>query len=220
MCTAQVSELAPTSDAVREPLVTLTAVGRFAGDRAALADISLVIRSGEIHGLLGPNGSGKTTLLRILAGIWHPHVGRIEYPGAPVRIGYVPQRFCLYDELTVGENLGFQAAMRGRNTTPVARVLSDFSLEALASRRSAALSDGERQRLMLAAAMLSQPTLLLLDEPTTALDTASRRSLWSLLRREATHGTAVVLTSHELADGAQCDSTTRLSEGRLEERSR
>jgi ABC-2 type transport system ATP-binding protein len=220
MCMARVNELPPTTGAVREPVATLTAVGRFAGDRAALADISLVIRSGEIHGLLGPNGSGKTTLLRILAGIWQPDVGRIDYPGAPVRIGYVPQRFCLYDELTVGENLGFQAAMRGRKTTPVAGVLSDFSLEALASRRAAALSDGERQRLMLAAAMLSRPTLLLLDEPTTALDSASRRSLWSLLRREAAHGTAVVLTSHELADGAQCDSTTRLSEGRLDEGSR
>jgi ABC-2 type transport system ATP-binding protein len=206
--------------AVREPVVTLTAVGRFAADRAALADISLVIRSGEIHGLLGPNGSGKTTLLRILAGIWEPHVGRIEYPGAPARIGYVAQRFCLYDELTVAENLRFQAAMRGRPAVPVARVLNEFSLETLASRRAAALSVGERQRLMLAAAMLSQPTLLLLDEPTTALDTASRRSLWSLLRREAARGTAVVLTSHELADGAQCDSTTRLSEGRLEERRR
>jgi ABC-2 type transport system ATP-binding protein len=220
MCTARVNELHPTTDAIREPVVTLTAVGRFAGGRAALADISLIVRSGEIHGLLGPNGSGKTTLLRILAGVWQPDVGRIEYPGAPVRIGYVAQRFCLYGELTVGENLRFQAAMRGRHAIPVARVLNEFSLEALASRRAAALSDGERQRLMLAAAMLSQPTLLLLDEPTTALDTASRHSLWSLLRREAAHGTAVVLTSHELADGAQCDSTTRLNGGRLEEQSR
>lgn len=220
MCTAQVSEQHSPTVAVREPVVTLTAVGRFAGDRAALADISLVIRSGEIHGLLGPNGSGKTTLLRILAGIWHPDVGRIAYPGAPVRVGYVAQRFCLYDELTVGENLRFQGAMLGRNAMPVARALHEFSLEALASRRAAALSNGERQRLMLAAAMLSRPTLLLLDEPTTALDTASRRSLWSLLRREAAYGTAVVLTSHELGDGAQCDSTTRLSEGRLEERVR
>jgi ABC-2 type transport system ATP-binding protein len=220
MCTAQVSEQHSPTVAVREPVVTLTAVGRFAGDRAALADISLVIRSGEIHGLLGPNGSGKTTLLRILAGIWHPDVGRIAYPGAPVRVGYVAQRFCLYDELTVGENLRFQGAMLGRDALPVARALHEFSLEALASRRAAALSNGERQRLMLAAAMLSRPTLLLLDEPTTALDTASRRSLWSLLRREAAYGTAVVLTSHELGDGAQCDSTTRLSEGRLEERGR
>lgn len=220
MCTARVNQRHPPTAAVREPVVTLTAVGRFAGDRVALADISLVIRAGKIHGLLGPNGSGKTTLLRILAGIWHPNVGRIAYPGAPVRIGYVAQRFCLYDELTVGENLRFQGAMLGRNAMPVARALNEFSLEALASRRAAALSNGERQRLMLAAAMLSQPTLLLLDEPTTALDTASRRSLWSLLRREAAYGTAVVLTSHELADGAQCDSTTRLSEGRLEERGR
>jgi len=220
MCTARVNEPRPTTGAVGEPVVTLTAVGRFAGDRAALADISLVLRSGEIHGLLGPNGSGKTTLLRILAGIWRPDVGRIEYPGAPVRIGYVPQRFCLYDELTVGENLGFQAAMHGRHAVPVARILDDFSLAALVSRRAAALSAGERQRLMLAAAMLSRPTLLLLDEPTTALDTASRGSLWSHMRREAAHGTAVVLTSHELADGARCDSTTRLSEGRLDEHHR
>jgi ABC-2 type transport system ATP-binding protein len=218
MCTARVNEPPPTTGAVREPVVTLTALGRFAGDRVALADISLVIRSAEIRGLLGPNGSGKTTLLRILAGIWRPDVGRIEYSGTPVRIGYVPQRFCLYDELTVGENLGFQAAMHGRHALPVARILDDFSLAALVSRRAAALSDGERQRLMLAAAMLSRPTLLLLDEPTTALDTASRALLWSLLRREAAHGTAVVLTSHELADGAQCDSTTRLSEGRLASR--
>ena len=220
MCTARVDRQQPSTAAVAEPVVTLTAVGRCAGDRMVLADISLVIRSGKIHALLGPNGSGKTTLLRILAGIWHPDVGRIAYPSAPVRIGYVAQRFCLYDELTVGENLRFQGAMLGRNAMPVTRALNEFSLEALASRRAAALSNGERQRLMLAAAMLSRPTLLLLDEPTTALDTASRRSLWSLLRREAAYGTAVVLTSHELSDGAQCDATTSISEGRLVERSR
>jgi ABC-2 type transport system ATP-binding protein len=207
-------------DAVREPVMTLIAVSRRAGGRVALADISLVIRASEIHGLLGPNGSGKTTLLRILAGIWLPDAGRIERPGAPLaRIGYVAQRFCLYDELTVSENLLFQVSMRGRPAASVARVLNEFSLEALASRRAATLSGGERQRLMLAAAMLSEPTLLLLDEPTAALDTASRRSLWSLLRREAARGTAVVLTSHELADGEQCDSTTRLSEGRLADES-
>jgi ABC-2 type transport system ATP-binding protein len=180
----------------------------------------LEVSPGKIYGLLGPNGSGKTTLLRILAGLWDADSGRVARPGTTLaHIGYVAQRFCLYEELTVLENLRFQAAMLGASAAAITRVLEQFALAALTGRRAAALSGGERQRLMLAAALLLQPKFLLLDEPTTALDPPSRVTLWALLRAEAARGVAVVLTSHEPHDALRCDVVLTLRDGRLERRS-
>jgi len=166
--------------------------------------------------LMGPNGSGKTTLLRILASILGSDTGRIErHHGPQERIGYVPQRFCLYDELTVRENLRFQASMRGVGAAAVAEAERRFELGVLSMRRAATLSGGQRQRLLIAAAFMHRPTLILCDEPTTALDPAARGGLWALLRRESRTGTTVVLTTHEEADARECDDITRLQDGRI-----
>jgi ABC-2 type transport system ATP-binding protein len=199
-----------------EHALVLTKISKRIGARIALTDISISIPKGRIHGLLGPNGSGKTTLLRLLAGIWRADSGQIERRhGTQDRVCYVPQRFCLYDEMTVRENLRFQASMRGAGATAAADTEREFGLQALGARRASTLSGGQRQRLLIAAALLHRPTLVLCDEPTTALDAAARTDLWNLLHREARNGTTIVLTTHEEADARECDAVTRLHDGRI-----
>lgn len=201
---------------VPEPALVLNGVSKRLNGRSALADVSLTVVRGRVHGLVGPNGSGKTTLLRILAGLWKADSGVVERPDNTInRIGYVSQRFCLYEELTVHENLLFQARMRDCDVRSVAAAEADLDLVALRNRRASSLSGGQRQRLLIAAALLHQPTLLLLDEPTTALDAEGRRDLWELMRSEADAGAAVVLTTHEHADVQSCDVVTRLHDGRV-----
>jgi len=152
----------------------------------------------------------------MLAGLGSPDNGRIDRPHAALQCtGYVPQRFGLYDELTVHENLRFQARMRGCDRTAVIRAEHEFDLVTLSTRRAATLSGGQRQRLLIAAALLHRPSCVLLDEPTTALDAESRRGLWRLLRSLARADAAVVLTTHEDADARECDTVTRLSDGRI-----
>ena len=204
-----------TVEASGTPALELRDVCKSLRGRALLQGVSAMIQRGEIHGLLGPNGSGKTTLLRIIAGIWQQDAGQVLRHVSPDRIGYAAQHFGLYDELSVRENLIFQARMRGLALSDVLSAEQQFELSALSARRAGALSGGQRQRLQLAAALIHRPELLLLDEPTTALDAAARGSLWALLRRQSGGGTTIVLTTHELGDVEECDSATRLNEGRV-----
>ena len=198
------------------PAIAVVSVSKTIAGRVLLDDVSLTIASGRVHGLLGPNGSGKTSLLRILGGLWSADRGRVERYDTPLEaIGYVPPRLGLYDELTAHENLVFQGAVRGVDRFAIARAENDFDLRSIRGRRAGRLSGGERQRLAIAAAVLHRPRLLLLDEPTTALDAPSRRALWAWLQREIDVGTAVVITTHEQADAGECHTTTLLREGRV-----
>ena len=198
------------------PAIAVIGVSKRIAGRVLLDDVSLTIARGCIHGLLGPNGSGKTSLLRILGGLWSADHGHVERYDTPLEaIGYVPQRLGLYDELTAHENLVFQGAVRGVDRFAVARAENDFDLRELRDRRAGRLSGGERQRLSIAAAVMHRPRLLLLDEPTTALDAPSRRTLWAWLHREIGVGTAVVITTHEQADAGECHTTTLLRDGRV-----
>ena len=216
------------------PAVALNGVSLALAGRPVLTDITATIASGACIALLGPNGSGKTTLLRVIARFLRPQSGSVRRFGVTLAaqrgggqdnadctaggVGYVAQRFCLYDELTVAENLSFQAKMRQLVAPAAAQdtALQRFRLQPLAARRASTLSGGERQRLMLAAALLHKPRLLLLDEPTVALDDAGRAELWGLLRGLVAAGTTVILTTHEKDDAVNCDAALRLREGRLE----
>lgn len=206
--------------------VIATGLSKSFGAHRALRDVSLQFAASGCHALLGPNASGKTTLLRIIGGVMAPDVGTVTSLGLDVvrrraeylpRIGYVPQRFCHYDELTVRENLRFIAQMRSV-TAPGAvidRALQDFDLAGCAESRAGSLSGGLRQRLMLAAALLHEPELLLLDEPTTALDANSRHALWRRIDALKHAGITVILTTHEAGDAAHCDSCSTLFEGEV-----
>lgn len=189
----------------------------------ALNGLSMTVAPGEIYGLLGPNGAGKTTLLRIVCGVLGADrgegwcLGSLLGGPAPARLGYVPQQGGLYDDLTVVENLDFYARAYGSsNPQPgIARTVAAHGLASIAQTRVGALSGGWRQRTALAAVLLHEPELVLLDEPTAGLDPEAREELWSRIRRLATEGVALLITTHHADEAERCDRIGYLTAGRM-----
>ena len=170
------------------------------GDRVALKDVSLTAASGDLVAVIGPNGAGKTTLLSLLAGNLQPDAGEIVT--APERIGWVPQQQSLYGKLTVEENLRLFAELERCEDVDetVGRMLEQTGLHERADDQAHTLSGGNRQRLNVAIGLLGNPTLLLLDEPSTALDPRQRDRLWEFVLGLAAEGTTVVFTTHNVQE--------------------
>jgi ABC-2 type transport system ATP-binding protein len=200
---------------------------RFAS-RTAVDALSLAIAPGEVFGLLGPNGSGKTTTIRMLCGLLEPSAGWARVAGIDVavapeqvkrRIGYMSQRFGLYEDLTAAENLHFYAGiygLRGEARTARFNAVVDFiGIRGRLGQLVAELSGGWKQRLALACALLHEPPVLFLDEPTAGVDPAARRNFWRAIRELAHRGTTVVLTTHYMDEAERCDRLAMLSSGRL-----
>ena len=170
------------------------------GDREALRGVSLAAGRGELVAVIGPNGAGKTTLLSILAGIQPPDSGTISRPAGEV--GWVPQQAALYSKLTVGENLALFARLE-RSRDPhdaVERMLDLTDLRERAGDQVAELSGGNRQRVNIAIGLLADPEVLLLDEPSAALDPRQRERLWEFILRLAGGGTTVVYATHNVQE--------------------
>ena len=213
------------SDATEFAMEVLN-VSKWLGGVPVLDGVTVQFAAGRRHAVCGPNGSGKTTLLRILAGRVAADMGEVRFQGvrlddAPGRANqrrYLTQHFSLYGELTVEENLDFCAAMHGlaKPVEAVAGAIDDFHLHVERRRRAHTLSGGVRQRIMLAAAFLGNPSLVLLDEPTAALDPQVRCDFWNLLDARRTAASTVILTTHLEDDMARCDSIYRLRDGRLQ----
>jgi ABC-2 type transport system ATP-binding protein len=188
--------------AVETATVTLAArdLGKRYGDRAALRGVSLSARPGELVAVIGPNGAGKTTLLSILAGIQQPDEGEISV--APKAIGWVPQQAALYGKLTVRENLSLFARLERCPDTraTVERMLDLTDLRDRADDQVGALSGGNRQRVNIAIGLLAEPDVLLLDEPSAALDPRQRARLWEFILRLAGEGTAVIYATHNIQE--------------------
>ncbi|AGP55349.1 ABC transporter ATP-binding protein [Streptomyces rapamycinicus] len=196
------------------------------GDVVALDGIDLDVTQGQIHGLVGPNGAGKTTLLGLLLGLAVPDGGRLDVLGAPVEraldapdgvAGFVDGP-ALYPSLTARQNLAALAALRGHDarTAGIDDVLAEVGLTDVADDRTRGFSLGMRQRLGLAAALLTKPRLLVLDEPSNGLDPAGKKHVHGVLGRLAADGTAVVLSSHNMDDlEALCSEVTILAAGRV-----
>src|SRR6266545_2080924 len=195
------------------------------GDVVALDGIDLDVAQGQIHGLVGPNGAGKTTLLGLLLGLAVADSGRLEILGTPVgRALAAPDGVAgfvdgpgLYPSLTARQNLAALAALRGSDarTAGIDDVLDQVGLTDVADDRARGFSLGMRQRLGLAAALLTKPRLLVLDEPANGLDPAGKRQVHRVLTRLADAGATVVLSSHRMDDlAALCDEVTLLSAGR------
>ncbi|MEU6008595.1 ABC transporter ATP-binding protein [Streptomyces sp. NPDC047453] len=196
------------------------------GDVVALDGIDLDVTQGQIHGLVGPNGAGKTTLLGLLLGLSVADSGRLEVLGTPAGralnapdgvAGFVDGP-ALYPSLTPRQNLAALAALRGHDarTAGIDDVLAEVGLTGVADDRTRGFSLGMRQRLGLAAALLSKPRLLVLDEPSNGLDPAGKKHVHGVLNRLTADGTAVVLSSHNMDDlEALCSEVTILATGRV-----
>ena len=186
------------------------------GDRVALRDVSFSAAPGELVAIIGPNGAGKTTLLSILAGIQRPDGGRASR--APADIGWVPQQPALYSKLSVAENLRLFARLE-RVADPEAAVramLAQTGLEDRADEEVAKLSGGNRQRVNVAIGLLADPPVLLLDEPTTALDPSQRERLWEFIGGLAEGGTTVVYSTHNVQEADRyADRVLVLADGEL-----
>jgi ABC-2 type transport system ATP-binding protein len=188
--------------AVETMTVTLAAEGlvKRYGDRVALRGVSLAARPGELVAVIGPNGAGKTTLLSILAGIQRPDEGTITV--APAGIGWVPQQPAVYNKLTVEENLALFARLE-RCPDPratVDRMLTLSDLGGRAGDQVGTLSGGNKQRVNIAIGLLAEPDVLLLDEPSAALDPRQRARLWEFILRLAGEGTTVIYATHNIQE--------------------
>lgn len=195
-------------------------------DWVAVSNISLQVSRGEIFGFLGPNGSGKTTTIRMLCGLLTPDSGSgtclgydifRESPKIKQRIGYIPQYFGLYKKLSVYENLMFIAGLYGvvDRRAKVDAIMDQLDLIPFRNQISGALSGGWRQRLSLAVALLPEPSLLLLDEPTASVDPKSRRDFWELMHNLSSEGMTILLSSHNMEEVACCHRIGYVYNGRL-----
>jgi ABC-2 type transport system ATP-binding protein len=204
--------------------VTAQGVRKRFGSLEALAGLDIVVRTGEIYGLLGPNGSGKTTFIRCVAGLVRPDAGSLTVLGrtpretvAAGRIGYMTQAAALYGDLSVQENLGFFARLEGV-ADPGERIEEALRTVDLLDRRGSivsTLSGGMRTRLSLAAALLHRPDLLLLDEPTVGVDPVQRQEFWTHFRALAARGVTLLVSSHVMDEASRCDRLGLIRAGRL-----
>ncbi len=216
-----------TATATDAAIVARGLTRRF-GALTAVDHVDLDVPRGRIYGFLGPNGSGKSTTLRMLCGLLRPSAGSATVLGFDVakspdevrrHLGYMTQKFSLWDDLTVIENLHFMGSIYGLGRQALQRrideLLAAYSLTDLLNQRAGTMSGGQRQRLALAAATIHEPELLLLDEPTSAVDPQSRRDFWDRLFALANAGTTVLVSTHYMDEAERCHRLAILAEGRL-----
>jgi ABC-2 type transport system ATP-binding protein len=202
--------------------VTVTDLVVRRGARRVLHEVRCTVPPGQVTGLLGPSGSGKSTLLRAVVGVQQVASGSVTVLGRPAgaaalrsRVGYVTQAPSVYADLTVRENARYFAALYGRGVAAAEAAIADVGLGDAAGQLVEDLSGGQRGRASLACALVGEPELLVLDEPTVGLDPVLRVELWSRFHALAAAGTTLVVSSHVMDEAARCDRLLLLREGRL-----
>jgi len=198
------------------------------GDFIAVDHLDLKVYKGEIFGLLGPNGAGKTTTIRMLCGLMAPTEGSIKILGYKIpeerneairKIGYMAQRFSLYEDLTVYENMEFYGKLYGLKGSllreRILKLLDFLELSEFKDRLAGKLSGGMKQRLALGVALIHNPSLLILDEPTAGVDPSLRRAFWNYFRNLNKEGTTILVTTHYMDEAENCDRIGLMSKGKL-----
>ncbi|WP_273022146.1 ABC transporter ATP-binding protein [Rheinheimera sp.] len=209
-----------------EIVIETRGLTKYFGDYCAVNNLDFSIRRGAIYGFLGPNGCGKSTTMRLLTGLLTPCAGEVRVLGNELpqqaealrrKIGYMTQKFSLYDNLSVMENLQFVAQIYGltkrQSQQRIAQLLALYHLEDKQKVRAGALSGGQKQRLALAAATLHEPPLLLLDEPTSAVDPENRREFWERLFDLSDAGTTILVSTHYMDEAERCHGLAILELG-------
>lgn len=206
--------------------IKISSISKSFGKVKAVDDVSFDVRPGELFGLIGPDGAGKTTLFRILATLLLPDAGEATVLGFDVvkdfgqirrRIGYMPGRFSLYQDLTVKENLEFFAAIFGTSIEQNYHLVQEIysQLEPFKNRRAGALSGGMKQKLALSCALIHQPELLLLDEPTTGVDAVSRKEFWDMLDRIKALNISILVSTPYMDEASRCDRIALIQHGKI-----
>jgi len=198
------------------------------GDLVAVDHVDLTVPTAHVYGFLGPNGSGKSTTIRMLCGLLTPSEGEIEVLGLRIpeqadalrlRIGYMTQKFSLFEDLTVRENLDFLAAVQGLDKAQARRrideLIEQYHFADRQKQLAGTLSGGQKQRLALAGAVIHEPELLFLDEPTSAVDPESRRDFWEKLFDLADAGTTLLVSTHYMDEAERCHRIAILDRGAL-----
>jgi len=221
------------SDPTAEFAVHVSELSRLFGSFVAVDRISFSVARGEIFGFLGANGAGKTTTIRMLCGLLVPSSGSGTVAGFDVmrdyerikhRIGYMSQKFSLYDDLTVRENLEFYGGMYGMNGRDIGERISELflsvGLREHADKLAGDLPLGWKQRMSLAAALIHDPDIIFLDEPTSGVDPVSRRSFWLLIYELADRGKTVFVSTHYMDEAEYCNRLSIMKLGRIVELAR
>jgi ABC-2 type transport system ATP-binding protein len=209
-------------------IVKTESLTRKFGDFVAVNQVSMEIRHGEIFGFLGANGAGKTTVIRMLCGLLKPTSGVGSVAGLDIykqnekikeNIGYMSQRFSLYDDLTIEENIEFYGGIYGLASKAIEKktdeILERLNLIRWAKSKTGDLPPGFKQGLALGTAMLHNPPIIFLDEPTSGVDPASRRNFWDLIHQTAMQGTTVFVTTHFMDEAEYCHRISIMDEGRI-----
>jgi ABC-2 type transport system ATP-binding protein len=208
--------------------VTMQGATKRFGDDFALQDVTIAVREGTILGIIGPSGAGKTTFVRLLTGALAPNEGEIRVMGEdPLqfkrqtreRVGYMPQQFALYPDLSTRENVDFVASLFGllwwRRRRRTRQVLELVDLWGVRDRRAGKLSGGMQRRLELASALVHDPQILFLDEPTAGIDPLLRGAIWNELSRLRDDGRTLLVTTQYVGEAEQCDAVVLISDGRV-----
>jgi ABC-2 type transport system ATP-binding protein len=215
-----------TANADSKYAINVKDLNKHFGDKHVVNNVSLRVQRGEIFGFLGPNGSGKTTTIRMMCGLLKPDSGSGTCLGYDIlresdeikrNVGYMTQRFSFWDDLTITENLDFVGSIYDipNRREVVRKTIEDLGLSGRAKQLAGELSGGWKQRMALAACMLHQPRLLLLDEPTAGVDPKARRDFWDELQVLAANGISVLVSTHYMDEASRCHKLAYIAYGKL-----
>ncbi|MBU0942130.1 MAG: ABC transporter ATP-binding protein [Bacteroidetes bacterium] len=213
----------------QEKIIQVRNLTKQFGNFIAVNDISFEVKKGEIFGFLGANGAGKTTVMKMLIGISKPSIGEAIVAGFNVNtqaeqvkknIGYMSQKFSLYDDLTVKENITFFGGIYGLSRDEIKRkttiLLEELVLEEVSNHLVGSLPLGWKQKLSFSVALLHEPKIIFLDEPTGGVDPITRRQFWELIYAESHKGTTIFVTTHYMDEAEYCDRVSIMVEGKIE----